>query len=94
MRLLGRLRLEEFAALHPDARGALRAWEQEVLAAEWKSPAELKTRYPSASLLGQGRVVFNIRGNRYRLLTTIAYNTGVVTIEMLGTHAEYDEWSL
>lgn len=93
MRVLGRVLLDEFDAAHPDARGPLSAWVQEVMDAEWKTPAELKSRYPSASLLKDGRVIFNIKGNRYRLLASIAYQMGIVTVERLGTHAEYDRWT-
>ena len=60
--------------------------------AEWDIPLDVKERYPSASIIGGGRVVFNIKGNRYRLDTKISYKNQTVLIKRIGTHAEYDEW--
>jgi len=73
-----------------DSEGPLRAWLAEARAARWKSPAELKARYPKASLVGD-RVVFNIGGNKYRLIVHINYSLGIVLIKFIGTHQEYDE---
>ena len=66
----------------------------EAAEAVWAGPQDIKDRFPSASLLSENRVVFNIGGNNYRLLVRVAYNTGVVVILAVGTHAEYDKWDL
>lgn len=82
--------LKTFWGKHPDAEQALKAWAEEVGKAEWPTPQAIKTRYPSASFIAGNRVVFNIKGNRYRLIVAIAYRLGVVYIKFIGTHAEYD----
>jgi mRNA interferase HigB len=68
----------------------LDAWYAEVFRAEWKNPAELKTQFGSASVVSAERVVFNIKGNDYRLVVSINYTYGVLLIKWLGTHREYD----
>lgn len=93
MQVVGLLILERFVAVHRDASGAVDAWVREVKAAEWRTPADLKARYPAASFLAGNRVVFNVKGNRYRLDTRVAYRTGVVVVKRIGTHAEYDRWT-
>ena len=65
---------------------------REAKAAKWRTPADIKARYPAASCLANSRVVFNIKGNKYRLDTRIAYRTSVVIVKRIGTHAEYDRW--
>jgi len=90
--VVGRGLLEAFKKSHADARGALDSWLAEAEATEWQGPEDVKARYRSASLIAGGRVVFNIKGNSYRLDTKIAYKTQVVTILRMGTHAEYDKW--
>ena len=94
MRVVGRESLELFCQAHPDARTQADAWLCEVEEANWQTPHELKARFPNASLLGNNRVVFNLRGNRYRLLATISYKNQVLLIERVGTHEEYDQWEL
>lgn len=88
--------IAEFGKVHADAAEVLSAWLAEARCAKWHSPADIKERYATASFLsGPGnRVVFNIKGNTYRLLIAVAYKTGVVSIEALGTHAEYARWKL
>jgi len=90
MRVIARRTLREFWATHADAEQALRAWFSEVNNAIWTSPADIKRRYPAASLVAGGRVVFNIKGNRYRIVAAVRYDIGVVFIRFVGTHAEYD----
>ena len=85
--------LQEFWERHPDAKQALLAWRVEAKNADWASPTDVKERYPSASVLKGNRVVFNIRGNRYRLVVHINYHYRAVCIRFLGTHAEYDKVS-
>ena len=74
-----------------DAQGPLTAWLWEAKAAEWKGPAAIKAKHGTASVLKGGRVVFNIGGNKYRLIVEINYKSGVVYIRFAGTHAEYDK---
>ncbi len=94
MRLVGRERLEEFAHEHADARSQIDAWLSEVLEANWQGPADVKKRYASASFLGENRVVFNLKGNKYRLLAVVAFKQQVVVVSKVGTHADYSEWKL
>ncbi len=75
---------------HADIGGRLAAWLAEVQSATWTSPNDLKARFPSASLLANNRCVFNIGGNRYRLVAQINYEVGLVLVRWCGTHAEYD----
>ena len=91
MKLVGRNRLDEFCAQYPDARGWIENWIADVEAAIWTTPHHLKVRYPSASLLGGGVTIFNVKGNDYRLEATIAYRTSTVVVLWMGTHAEYDK---
>lgn len=91
MRIISRKTLKEFWETHADAEQPLRAWFAEATIARWKSFHDIKAAYRSADVLPGNRVVFDIKGNRYRLVVKIHYNTGVVFIRFLGTHAEYDK---
>jgi mRNA interferase HigB len=82
--------LREFWKKHPDAEQPLRAWYGEASQAKWTQPADIKAHYRSASILGNRRVVFNIKGNDYRLVVAVAYNVGVVFVKFVGTHRAYD----
>jgi mRNA interferase HigB len=82
--------LREFWQGHPDAEVALRAWYKEAADAHWTTPADIKNRYASASILPGDRVVFKIRGNRYRLVAAIRYDLGIVFVRFVGTHKTYD----
>lgn len=82
--------LKVFGVLYPDALQPLLAWYDEVISANWTQPADIKARYASASILKNRRVVFNIKGNRYRLIVAVAYQLGVVYIKFVGTHEQYD----
>ncbi|HEY3283525.1 MAG TPA: type II toxin-antitoxin system HigB family toxin [Armatimonadota bacterium] len=90
MRVISQAALREFWRLHPDAERPLRAWYQDTSRAVWRSPADIKQSYRNASILGANRVVFNIRGNTYRLVVYIHYETGYVYVRFLGTHAQYN----
>lgn len=92
MKLVGKPRLVEFAEEHADVREQIRAWTAEVEDAHWGSPHELKERYSSVSFLGNGRAVFNLKGNDYRLGVTINYEAQIVAVRRIGTHADYDDW--
>lgn len=93
MQVVGRPILERFVQVHADVSSAVDAWLAEASAATWRMPADVKARYASASILANSRVVFNLKGNSYRLDTKIAYQTGVVFVKRIGTHAEYTRWS-
>ena len=73
------------------AEGALKAWFAEAKVAQWKTPQDVKARYANASILANNRVVFNIKGNDYRLIVAIAYRMQYVYVKFIGTHAEYDK---
>jgi mRNA interferase HigB len=83
-------RFWEGASGRDDARRALEAWHREARRAAWRSPQDIKRQYASASVLKGGRVVFNICGNRYRLVVRINYSLQIVFIRFVGTHAQYD----
>lgn len=90
MRIIARKSLKDFWEAHADSEQALKAWHQEAAASDWKAPSDIKAHYRSADILPDNRVVFNIKGNHYRLIVKIHYNTGIVFIRFVGTHAEYD----
>ncbi len=83
--------LRDFWERHPDAEQSLKAWYDEARAATWASPAEVKARYGNASIVGKNRVVFNIKGNSYRMIVAVAYKFQAIYIKFIGTHAEYDK---
>lgn len=91
MRVIARKTLKDFWTKHADAEQPLKAWFHETRSARWKSFTDIKARYRSADALPGNRVVFNIKGNTYRLIVRIHYNTGLVFIRFIGTHAEYDK---
>ena len=66
------------------------AWHEEVLSEKWTQPADIKEKYATASTLKKRRVVFNIKGNKFRLIVAVSYKIGVVYIKFIGTHKEYD----
>ena len=93
LRIISRQRLKEFWSRNAGtsrAEGPLRAWYSEVKAADWSSPADVRKRFASASVLKSGRVVFNLGGNRFRLVAAINYAHRIVYVRFVGTHAEYD----
>jgi mRNA interferase HigB len=96
MRIISRRTLREFVdglAGHSDQRSvkaALDAWFDEVSKASWATSAEVKRLYATASIVSADRVVFNIRGNRYRLVVAVDYEKSIVWIKWLGTHRDYD----
>lgn len=92
MKVVGTKRLDAFRRKHSDASSQAAAWLNEVKAANWRTPQELKDRYPNASILPDNRVVFNIKGNCYRLEVKINYTTCTVAIRRIGSHAEYSRW--
>ena len=83
--------LREYWLTHPDVEQALKAWHAEASKSTWRTPDDIKQRYRSADFLADNRVVFNIKGNIYRLVVKIHYNTKIVYVRFIGTHAEYDK---
>lgn len=90
MKVVGRSVLDAFCQKHADARQWIENWLADVESAAWASPQAIKDRYPAASFLPENQVIFNVKGNEYRLETTVAYRTSVVVVNWLGTHAEYN----
>lgn len=90
MRIIAVRTLREFWQRHPDAEQPLRAWYTNVKRATWKSPADVKQSYRNASILPADRVVFNIKGNDYRLVVTIDYTYELIFIRFVGAHRDYD----
>ena len=74
-----------------DSEGPLKAWLLEAKAASWKTPSDVKAQYRHASIIGDNRVVFNIAGNKYRLIVHIIYLKQTIFVKFVGTHFEYDE---
>ena len=91
MRILGLQLLDDFKQSHADARGPLDAWQDEVARETWQTPQDIKRRYRSADFLADNRVIFNIKGNTYRLVVQVRYRNGLVVIDWIGTHAEYSK---
>jgi len=91
MRIIARRTLREFWEVHPDAEQPLKAWFVEATQAQWQSPNDIKQTYRNASIVGNNRVVFNIKGNDYRLIVHVRYDIGIVFIRFIGTHQAYDK---
>jgi mRNA interferase HigB len=91
VRIIARKTLKDFREKHPDAEQPLKVWHAEALHSAWVLPKDIKARYPAASFLAGNRVVFNIKGNKYRLITHVRYDLGRVYIRFIGTHPEYDK---
>ncbi|OJV19987.1 MAG: addiction module toxin RelE [Dyadobacter sp. 50-39] len=83
--------LREFWERHPEIEQHLKVWYEDVLAADWKSPADVKMQYATASILKNGRIVFNIRGNSFRLVAHFDFVRQMVYIRFIGSHKEYDK---
>ncbi len=94
MRIISRKTLTSFSDKHLETKQALRAWFDEVSNALWTSPNELKEQYKNASIITNKRVVFNIHGNKYRLIVDVEYRIGIVFIVWIGTHKEYDKLNI
>jgi mRNA interferase HigB len=91
MRIIKRKTLSDYWEKHKDLKSALQSWYAEAKAADWKTPNEILARFPYADPVGENRVVFNLKGNHYRLVVKIHYKTGIVFIRFIGTHADYDK---
>lgn len=91
MKVLGRDKLTDFMRVHANSQGAIQSWLNETEEAAWKTPQDVKSRYQRASFLPENRIVFRIKGNHYRLVVKARYRQGILMIEWVGTHAEYDK---
>ncbi len=93
MRVISKKTLKDFyeQSKHLDSKSALEAWYKEVLKLDWNNPNQVKEMYRSASIIGNEKVVFNIAGNKYRLIVTINYYAKIVFIKFIGTHKQYDK---
>ena len=91
MRIIARKTLAEYWIANPRSEEPLKAWFAEAESASWATPAEVKAQYGNASILKDGRVVFNICGNEFRLIVWINYDFYTIYIRFIGTHEEYDE---
>jgi mRNA interferase HigB len=92
MEIIGKKALDLLARKHADARNAISAWVAEVETAVWQNTANIKDRYPHASFLANNNVVFNIRGNNYRIIVVVVYISGQVIVKFVGTHDEYERY--
>ncbi len=91
MRIIAKSTLKKFWESHPDAEQPLKAWHDEEKKAKWDSFQDIKNQFRLASILGNDRVVFNIKGNDYRLIVLILFRRGKAFIRFVGTHREYDK---
>lgn len=89
MKLINRGLLINFVNKHSDAKGWIDNWISDVEASTWTKPQDVKNRYSAASIISNSRVIFNVKGNKYRLEVDIAYRTGVVFVKFIETHAQY-----
>ncbi|CAL65897.1 type II toxin-antitoxin system HigB family toxin [Christiangramia forsetii] len=91
MRIIAKRTLRDFWTKHADSEQQLKAWYRETEKTEWKNINDLRNDYPSASILQDNRIVFNIKGNNYRLIVKFNFEYQVCYIRFIGTHAEYDK---
>jgi len=90
VRIIAISTLRQFWEIHTDAEEPIKAWYQEARVADWAIPHQVKAMYRNASLLGDNRIVFNIAGNKYRLIVKFNYPYRIGYVRFIGTHAEYD----
>ena len=90
MRVIAVSTLRAFWERYPDAEQPLKAWYEEATSSTWTQPADINAQYRSATVLKNGRVVFNIKDNDYRLIVAIAYKLQIVYVKFVGTHKECD----
>ena len=91
MRIIARKALRDFWEANGDSAQPLKAWFREAEKADWATPHDVKAAYRSASIIGDSRIVFNIAGNKYRLIVKFNYSYRVGYVRFIGTHARYDE---
>ncbi len=91
MSVIAKKILREFWTKHKDCEQQLKSWFREAEKAAWENPQQIKIEYPSASIINENQYIFNIKGNKYRLIVKINYDYNMVWIRFIGTHAEYDK---
>lgn len=91
MRIIAKKPIRQFWESFPDAEGPLKAWYADAKHADWKTPNDIKKHYASASIVANNLVVFNIGGNKYRLICHVRYDLGILFVRFVGTHEEYDK---
>ena len=91
MNVISKKTIVNFIKKHPDSKNSLESWYYETRHSNWGKTMDIKQRYPTASILKDNKVIFNISGNKYRLAVKIAYNTQAVIIKWIGTHSEYNK---
>jgi mRNA interferase HigB len=91
MRIITKKRIDEYSKLHADAKTALEDWHSKTKVAEWNNFADVKKSFNSVDSVGNGRFVFNIKGNSYRLIALIKFSLKLVYVRFIGTHKEYDK---
>ena len=91
MRIIALGTLRDFWQRHPDAETPLHSWYAAATRAHWRSPPDVKAAYRNASFVANNRIVFNIKGNDYRLVAAVHYNRRIMFIRFIGTHREYDK---
>lgn len=93
MRVIAKSTIRKFweQPAYGDSKGSLESWYEETIKANWLSPQDVKNQYGNASICGNNRVVFNIGGNKYRLVVEIQYQAGIVWVKFIGTHTQYDK---
>jgi mRNA interferase HigB len=91
VRVIAKKILRDFWIKHNDCESQLKSWYYEANKANWKTPTAIKKEFPTASFLQDNRVVFNIKGNDYRLIVRINYDYGLIWIRFIGTHTQYDK---
>lgn len=92
MKLIGKIVFDEFKKKYPETASSVNSLQSEIEASDWNTPYEVKQRYASASIPGNNQIIFNIKGNKYRVLVQISYKNKIVFIKKAGTHKEYDKW--
>lgn len=94
MQIINKGALDKFKRKHADVRSQVESWVAEVELAEWDKPADVKARYPKASILVNNQVMFDLKGNAYRLWTKINYKNRIVLVKDVDTHEEYMKWQV
>lgn len=92
MKIIGKDLLTSFKQKHADVRSSIDSWLAEAEISIWEKPADIKQRYGSASILADNNVIFNLKGNKYRLKVKVSYRSKIILIKNIGTHTEYMKW--
>ncbi len=90
-RIFAKSTLRQFWEKYPDSEQYLKTWYDMAMSSDWKTPVDIKKSYANASILKDGRIVFNIKGNTYRLIVKINFEKQWIFIRFIGTHVEYDK---